>query len=147
MRAYLGHQPGPIVDIDSGKTLGSHRGLWFHTIGQRQGLGLGGGPWFVVGKDIDKKTLLVAHATRLAEHERRDFEIDDVRWVTGHAEPERVTSIKIRHGQNRLIARVAAIPDTERLSVILSNPEAGVAPGQFAVLYDDDECLGSGVIQ
>ncbi|MCC6622166.1 MAG: tRNA 2-thiouridine(34) synthase MnmA [Deltaproteobacteria bacterium] len=151
VRAHLGDSPGPIVDVDTGRTLGEHRGLWFHTIGQRQGLGLGGGPWFVVDKDVAGRALRVAHASRLAAHRRVDLEIEDLRWPGGEAAWARATTLKLRHGPARLACRVEA-PDEDdghvaRLRVRLAEPEPGVAPGQFVVLYDGDVCLGSGVIR
>lgn len=145
VRANLGDRPGPIIDVDSDRELGQHRGLWFHTIGQRQGLGLGGGPWFVVAKDVARGALLVAHASRLAEHRRADFEVEDLCWVSGRAAPERATTLKLRHGPRREAARLELDGAIGR--VHLASPEPGVAPGQYAVFYDGDECLGSGVIR
>ena len=62
---HLGEKPGRIIDLDSSTTIGEHRGYWFHTIGQRHGLGLSGGPWFVVGKEIAANVVFVAHGARL----------------------------------------------------------------------------------
>lgn len=61
LRRYLGEKPGLVIDYETGRKIGSHRGLWFHTIGQRKGLGLGEGPWFVVKKDMKKNILFVSH--------------------------------------------------------------------------------------
>jgi len=145
VRAHLGERPGPIVDAETGRELGRHRGLWFHTIGQRQGLGLGGGPWFVIDKHLDDNALVVTHARSLAAHRRADLEAEDLRWPAGVAAPERATTLKLRHGPARLGCRVTPAGGG-RVAVHLERPEAGVAPGQFVVLYDGDECLGSGVI-
>jgi tRNA (5-methylaminomethyl-2-thiouridylate)-methyltransferase len=157
VRAHLGDAPGPIVDRDTGRTLGEHRGLWFSTIGQRKGLGLGGGPWFVVDKDAATRTLYVAHATRAPDHERTTFEVEDVHWLGGVApvlgdsgDPSsgdfRWTT-KIRHGPQLLACAVSARADaSSRLTVTLAAPEAGLAPGQFAIFYAGTRCLGSGII-
>jgi len=148
VRAHLGDRPGPIVDIDSGRTLGEHRGLWFHTIGQRQGLGLGGGPWYVVDKDLTTRALYVTHARSLASHLREALEIEDLRWPGGEAAWARATTLKLRHGPGRIACRVVeSLAASDRLLVHLAEPEAGVVAGQFVVLYDGELCLGSGVIR
>ena len=144
VRAHLGDRPGAIIDIDSGNVLGEHRGLWFHTIGQRQGLGLGGGPWFVVAKDLTTNTLAVAHASRVADHHTTTFEVEDLRWLTSPS-LSRIETLKLRHGPRRERCVVTAHGDGAR--VVLARPEAGVAPGQYAVFYAGETCLGSGVIR
>ncbi len=156
VRAHLGDAPGPIVDIASGRVLGQHRGLWFATIGQRKGLGLGGGPWYVVDKVPATRTLLVAHGDRLADHLRVDLEVEDLRWLSG-AEPPLEASrcavtgaprwhTKLRHGPQLIPCSVRPAATPGRLAVSLANAEPGIAPGQFAVFYEGTRCLGSGVI-
>ena len=95
---YLGEQPGDIVELETGRVIGQHRGLWFHTIGQRKGLGLGGGPWFVVKKDVAKNILFVSHGYDPATAYKKDFRIHDFDFLTEGitALPERAT-FKIRH--------------------------------------------------
>jgi tRNA-specific 2-thiouridylase len=145
VRAYLGDRPGEIVDVDSGRVLGGHRGLWFHTIGQRKGLGLGGGPWFVVAKDLARDRLLVAHADRAGERRRASFEVGEVHWIAGSPPPGTPLTAKLRHGPTLTPCELA--PALEgRLAVTLSAPDQGVAAGQVAVFYAGDECLGSGII-
>ena len=61
IRRHLGERQGAIVELETGKILGSHKGYWFHTIGQRKGLGLSGGPWYVVAKDVDTNTIFVSN--------------------------------------------------------------------------------------
>lgn len=61
VRRYLGEEIGDVIELETGKKIGEHKGLWFHTIGQRKGLGLGGGPWFVIKKDVTKNILYVSH--------------------------------------------------------------------------------------
>ena len=58
LRRFLGEKEGDIIEMETGKRIGTHKGYWFHTIGQRKGLGLGGGPWFVIRKDIDENIIL-----------------------------------------------------------------------------------------
>ena len=145
VRSYLGDRPGDIVDLDTGATLGRHRGLWFHTIGQRKGLGLGGGPWFVVDKDVASGRLLVAHADRVAAHQRASFEIEAVHWLSGPPTPGAALHARLRHGPT-LVPCALADAARGRLAVTLAAPDQGVAPGQVAVFYEGERCLGSGII-
>lgn len=141
---HLGRAPGTIRDIDSGTELGTHRGFWFHTIGQRKGLGLSGGPWYVVAKDHSTNELLVAHADALDRHLRGRFEIARPHWIGREPRRHRL-GLRIRHGEAVQDCRVEPAP-AGGLAVHMDRPEAGIAPGQYAVLYDGDECLGGGVI-
>lgn len=145
VRHYLGERPGDIVERESGTVLGSHKGYWFHTIGQRQGLGLGNGPWYVVGKDIERNLVYVSHADRVASAMTDQFEVSDLTWIAGPPELDRPLSLKLRHGPQTVGCRVAPT-DTDRLMVTMQSPDRGVAPGQFAVFYSGDYCLGSGRI-
>jgi tRNA-specific 2-thiouridylase len=143
---HLGERPGTIVEASTGAVLGTHRGTWFHTIGQRRGLGLGGGPWYVVAKDQEKNTVSVVHADHLAERTRRSFRVPLPHWIAdppGRSDLE----VKIRHGQ-RLDPCTVAFDDDGGLSVdLVGVDDPGIAPGQFAALYDGDECLGGGVME
>lgn len=150
VRHHLGTAPGPIVDLDTGHVLGRHEGLWFHTIGQRKGLGLGGGPWFVVDKDLGSGTLLVAHHARFAARHRADFEVGELRWLGDAPAPGEALELKLRHGPQRVACTLEPAREGA-LAVHLATPDPGVAPGQFAVFYrptdEGVECLGSGVIR
>lgn len=153
VRSYLGENPGPIVEADTGRVLGRHRGLWFHTIGQRQGLALGDGPWYVVGKDLDGNVLSVVHRdSRSRDRFARDrFAVTGINWIAGP--PDRLAGgtgglelgVKIRHGPAIVPCRVQA-EGADRVRVEMAEPDPGVAPGQFAVFYDGEVCLGGGVI-
>jgi tRNA-specific 2-thiouridylase len=148
VRFHLGDAPGPIVDVDSGQTLGEHRGCWFYTIGQRQGLGLGGGPWFVVRRELQSSTLYVAHKSRVAQHHRADFEVDSAHWFGDPPERGAELEVKLRHGPRRTKCILqGSATDADALHVTLETPDQGVAPGQFAVFYRGDECLGSAIIR
>jgi tRNA-specific 2-thiouridylase len=141
---HLGSRPGAIRDIATGEVLGSHRGLWFATIGQRRGLGLAGGPWYVVGKDLAADELLVAHADVADDHRRDRFVIASPHWVAGPPRRDRL-ELRVRHGQTPVGCRISPV-DRGGLEVSMDEPDAGIAPGQFAVLYDGSECLGGGAI-
>ena len=140
----LGEKTGDIIEWESGKILGHHQGAWYHTIGQRQGLRLGGGPWFVVKKDMEQNIVYVTHQDHLAQQARSTFEVGSLHWI---ADPPAKTNLqtKLRHGPAMYACRIAA-QEEDRLSVTLDQADPGVAPGQFAVFYDGDECLGAGTI-
>lgn len=147
VRFHLGERPGPIVDVDTGETLGEHRGVWFHTIGQRKGLGLGGGPWFVVGRDLASDTLRVAHQSRIAPHHRHRFEVEDTHWLGAAPAFGEALTVKLRHGPRRVRCILELLEDApQRLLVTMESPDQGVASGQYAVFYRGDECLGSAAI-
>lgn len=141
---HLGENPGLIRDVATGDELGRHRGFWFHTIGQRKGLGLGNGPWYVVGKDHETNDLLVAHADSLSNHHRDRFTIAEPHWIAEVPGGDRF-DLRVRHAPDLVGCRVRWRPDGS-LDVVMDESESGIAPGQYAVLYDNEECLGGGVI-
>ncbi|MEM8996255.1 MAG: tRNA 2-thiouridine(34) synthase MnmA [Acidobacteriota bacterium] len=141
VRAPRGARPGPPRDVETGDVLGEHRGHWFHTIGQRRGLGLGGGPWFVVGKDVDADTLWVRHGDRLESGTDDRFVATSLHWVGEPLSAERA-HVRIRHGPGLSPARF--FPRGADLEIRLDAKDPGVAPGQAAVIYDGEVCLGGG---
>lgn len=82
VRRYLGEQTGDVIELETGKKIGEHRGLWFHTIGQRKGLGLSGGPWFVIKKNVPDNILYVSHGYDPESAYQKDFKIHDLHWLT-----------------------------------------------------------------
>lgn len=146
LRRYLGEQPGDVIELETGKTIGEHRGLWFHTIGQRKGLGFGGGPWFVVKKDVGRNVLYVSHGYDPQTAYKQDFRMHDFHVLTTPIDSERVT-FKIRHTPGYLPATVEKTSEGI-YTVHADAPIHGVAPGQFCVVYDEQHhrCFGSGEI-
>ena len=146
IRHYLGEQPGDIIEAGRGRVLGRHRGYWFHTIGQRSGLGLSGGPWYVVGKDVARNVIIVAHKEQPAPRARTECTVVEPHWIHRAVEEnEPGLTCKLRHGPNLIDCRVRYRPDGS-LEVTLAQPDVGLAPGQFCVFYRGEECLGSGRI-
>ena len=145
VRHHLGEREGDIVELASGDVLGRHLGYWFHTIGQRQGLGLSHGPWFVHSKDIERNVVYVAHADDLPDASRDTYTVEKLHWTCGP--PERADlQVKVRHGRSLFNADVEVVSD-QRASVRLDRKEPGIAPGQFTVFYDGDVCLGGATIR
>ncbi len=145
VEAYLGEQSGDIVEIETEKTLGRHRGFWFHTIGQRKGLGLHGGPWFVVKKDVEHNIIYVSHKEHVTEQTRNRFSVANMHWIAGPPDKSEL-QVKIRHSPHLDNCRVGQL-DERRWCVELENDEPGIAPGQSAIIYDGEICLGGGVIE
>ena len=146
VRRYLGENPGDVVELETGRKIGIHKGLWFHTIGQRHGLGFGGGPWFAVKKDIERNILYVSKGYNPATAYRRDFPVRDFHFLTEEEALEDVT-FKIRHTPE--FSR-ATMEKTDAGGYIVHSEKEihGVAPGQFCVVYDkgNRRCLGSAEI-
>lgn len=145
VKFHLGEQEGNIVDVATGAVLGIHAGYWFYTIGQRQGLELGGGPWYVVSKDITTNVVYVAHREKLHEAARNEFTIRDVHWIVA-APITRALLVRIRHGGALQPCEIERLNDN-RIRVVMSTADSGVASGQSAIFYDGEYCLGGGIIE
>ena len=143
VRRRLGELPGPIVERETGRLLGEHRGHHFFTVGQRQGLGLGDGPWYVVGKDASENRVTVSRSP--ADHAQHAFALTGANWIGGDP-PRGAARVKVRHGPVAHACTVASTTVPDRMMVRTDSPLT-VAPGQFAVLYDGEECRGGGVIE
>ena len=151
LEQYLPAQPGDIHSID-GEFLGRHQGLMYHTIGQRQGLGIGGladhdhAPWYVVGKDLDNNVLLVAQGNDHPALFSASLFTRAIYWVAGEspALPHRCRA-KIRYRQEDQPCTLQASGDGYLVS--FDQPQRAVTPGQSVVFYDADRCLGGGVIE
>ena len=145
LRRYLGELPGDVVELETGKLIGKHKGHWFHTIGQRKGMGLGGGPWFVVKKDITQNIIYVSHGYDPATAYKQVCPIKAFHSINGQQPPTDIT-LKIRHTPEFIPATLE--PTADGYMVHAAQPIHGVAPGQFCVVYDADHhrCYGSGEI-
>ncbi len=142
---HLGQREGDIIDADSGQRLGRHLGYWFYTIGQRFGLGLSGGPWYVVGKLLEDNAILVAHGERRDARNRGAFDVDGANWINGVPAQQRL-QVKLRHGPRTIDCSLQHVRDNS-WHVELDEADGGIASGQHAVFYDADVCLGGAIIQ
>jgi tRNA-5-taurinomethyluridine 2-sulfurtransferase len=143
VKHHLGEIKGDIVDINSRRKMGEHPGYYYYTIGQRSGLGLGGGPWYVVKKDIGNNVVYIS-TENPAVRERKNFNAGNFNWITG--KPDKIDLlVKIRHGANFYKCTLEFTKDDEAI-VTLERGDRGIAPGQFAVFYDEEYCLGGSVI-
>ena len=167
---HLGEKEGPVIDISTGKKIGVHKGYWLYTIGQRKGLGLSGGPWFVVKKNIKDNAIYVTNGYDAQEQYGKIIPLEQPNWITSdpfsseipeyglvHSESnptsqdvsqekEIVISFKTRHSPEFLPGKLV---NGDNGLVIHSDVNVqGIAPGQFAVIYSPDNrlCLGSAMI-
>ena len=146
IRRYLGENPGDVIELETGQHIGRHKGLWFHTIGQRHGLGFSGGPWYVVRKDIEHNVLYVSKGYEPLTAYKKDFAISHFHYLTEEV-PLREVTFKIRHTPEFHKALLEPLPDGEFM-VHADEMIQGVAPGQFCVVYDQEHhrCFGSAEI-
>ncbi|MEI8084936.1 MAG: tRNA 2-thiouridine(34) synthase MnmA [Paludibacter sp.] len=150
VRRYLGEKEGPIVELETGKVMGKHKGYWFHTVGQRKGLGLSGGPWYVIKKDVDANIVYASKGFDVEAQYGNQLLMRDFHFITDNpwkgVSTEFDVSFKIRHTPDFTKGRILKTVDGYQLN---SNQKLqGIAPGQFGVIYDVDSniCIGSGEI-
>ena len=146
---YLPAKKGPIVN-ETGEVLGEHTGLMHYTIGQRKGIGIGGHkvygtePWFVIGKDLEKNTLLVGqgyhHPLLYGTHAKAS----SLNWIADDFEGSRTCHAKFRHRQTDLAVKITQ--EEDHLRVDFLEPSRAVTPGQAVVFYQGDRCLGGAFI-
>lgn len=143
---HLGKRAGKLVEYESGKILGEHNGFWYFTVGQRRGIHLSGGPWYVAAKDIENNTIFISHSTRAPEKVCAEFVVSDCNWIAGGAPRKTDLRVKVRHGEKMSPAEIEYM-DNNRLRVKLAEKDRGLAAGQFAVFYAGEYCLGGGMIE
>ncbi len=166
LNRYIAREPGPVKD-QRGRVLGQHVGLSFYTLGQRQGLGIGGikatgaelkavqakgqrgmgehTPWFVARKDMASNTLWVVQGHDHPWLLSRSLQADSASWVAGTAPLDGLLAAKTRYRQSDAPCQLRVERD-DRFDLRFSDPQWAVTPGQSAVLYDGEVCLGGGVI-
>ena len=152
LKHYLPCEPGPILSTE-GDCLGEHEGVIFYTIGQRQGLGIGGqarlpeGPWYVVDKDIQSNSLLVAQGQQHPSLYHSTVLAQAIHWISGEPPSDMGNlSAKIRYRQSDQACAIRQYSDAG-YEVSFAEPQWAVAPGQSVVFYKQDQCLGGGIIE
>ncbi|MDD5028119.1 MAG: tRNA 2-thiouridine(34) synthase MnmA [Rhodoferax sp.] len=158
LNRYLAKAPGPVKN-DKGQTIAEHVGLSFYTLGQRQGLGIGGlkakgaqrgggdhAPWFVARKDMTTNTLWVVQGHEHPWLQSKALTAGQASWVAGAAPASGSLAAKTRYRQADASCTLSATSDTE-FNLDFNQPQWAVTPGQSAVLYDGEVCLGGGVIE
>ncbi len=163
LRRHLGEKEGPVIELESGRKIGTHKGFWFHTIGQRKGLGLSGGPWFVVRKNPRDNVVFVSKGYDTPRQYGRTIVVEEMNWISVDPfadpgsrpvlsplpEPEKDhirVAFKTRHTPEFLSGTL--IKGAEGLTLKSDSDVQGIAPGQYLIVYTPDRrlCLGSGMI-
>ena len=149
---YLPAKPGPMISAE-GESLGEHQGLMYHTLGQRKGLHIGGlkdhgdAPWYVVDKDVINNTLIVGQG---ADHPRlysKGLIANQLHWVDREdVSGQMEIMVKTRYRQQDIPATLKILDDG-LAEITFSSPQKAVTPGQSAVFYRDEVCLGGGIIE
>lgn len=150
---FLLTKPGPI-ETTEGKVLGKHDGLMYYTIGQRKGLNMGGkkdakqAPWYVIDKDIKRNILIISQGHDHPLLFSSSLICDDLHWIK--EEPPKTLPMhcvaKTRYRQSDQACTITSL-DGNRYNVQFSNPQRAITPGQSIVFYQDDVCLGGGIIK
>ena len=143
LKKYIKETPGDIIDKED-KKLGKHKGLWFYTIGQRKGIGLAGGPWYVLDKDFKKNLLIVTKNKK--DLYRKELIAKNINWILGKFPkfPLKIKA-KIRYRHKPAPAKIYNIQNT-KYKILFDQPQPAITPGQSVVFYRGDELLGGGAI-
>lgn len=148
---YIPAQPGPILD-EHGKPIGQHQGLMYHTIGQRQGLGIGGldgavdAPWYVAEKKMHSNTLIAVQGNQHPALFKSVLQSEAPHWINSAPTLPLTCSAKTRYRQPDQACSVKA-NQSGGLTVEFAVPQRAITPGQYVVFYEDQNCLGGAVIQ
>ena len=158
LQTYIPAKSG-VIETLTGEVIGQHQGLMYHTLGQRQGLGIGGvkhgldAPWYVVEKDMVRNVLIVAQGNDNPAMLSEGMVCEDIHWVSGAPSLPRQLKVKCRYRQSDQDCTVK-VCDSENniamgseLEVVFDKPQRAVTPGQWACFYDNDVCLGGGIIK
>ncbi|PTY36554.1 tRNA 2-thiouridine(34) synthase MnmA [Saccharospirillum sp. MSK14-1] len=151
LKQYIPAQPGVIETLD-GEVIGEHQGLMYYTIGQRQGLGIGGtrnhgeAPWFVAAKNLERNVLTVVQGTDHPALFTDRMTLSHIHWVSGSA-PTMPTQLTCKHRYRQPDQDCTVTADGDGYRVVFDQPQRAITPGQSAVFYDGEVCLGGGVIE
>ncbi len=141
---HLGEKKGDIIELETNKKMGEHPGFWFYTIGQRHGLKLSGGPFYVTKKDTEKNIVYISKTYK--PETSSSFYVSEFNWIPEKPVNLDDLTVKVRHGPEIYGCKLQ-FTDKDTGYVELDRADQGIAPGQFAVFYDQNLCLGGGIIQ
>jgi tRNA-specific 2-thiouridylase len=145
LQQYITTEPGPVID-ETGKEIGVHDGALYYTIGQRQGLAIGGGkPFFVVGKDMAKNMVFVTTDPHDPQLWRSGAVIDQTHWLGSQPDFSRTYGVRVRY-RAPLVQTKLSYDSDQKIRLDFLQPQRAIAPGQSAVIYQDDLVLGGGII-
>lgn len=164
LKAHLGTKQGDLIEFEINKKLATHDGYWFFTIGQRQGIGLSGGPWYVVSKDIAANKVYISKNYGAVREHKSGMIVNSFNWnqqspnealLNGKNNslpaPRSQLDVRFRHGPAVHAATITMLGNhafSPTLKITLqTESKQGIAAGQFAVLYNGDICLGGGIIE
>jgi tRNA-specific 2-thiouridylase len=150
LRRFLGEKKGAVIEMETGKRVGTHFGYWFYTIGQRKGLGLSGGPWFVIHKNIEENIIYVSRGYDTEKQYGNAFTLHDFHFITDNPwtnQKQINVTFKIRHTPE--FTQGTLQRENDSYTVYSKKKLQGIAPGQFGVIYDEESkiCIGSGEIK
>jgi len=151
LEKYLPAKPGEIHSVD-GENIGTHNGLMYYTLGQRKGLGIGGlkesdeDPWYVVKKDLTSNILCVAQGHNHPAMFHNTLETGQVNWIEESEPGSHQLTAKIRYRQKDQACSITKT-DQEKYTVQFEEAQRAITPGQSIVFYQDEVCLGGGVIE
>lgn len=162
IRRHLGTKKGAVIEIETGRKIGEHQGYWLYTIGQRKGLGLSGGPWFVVKKNVRDNVIYVSNGYKTPLQYGRTVHLGEIHWITadpfaGDKVPgmtvecsgqDRSAGIAFKNRHSPDFLSGTLIADSHGLRVESDSLIQGIAPGQYVTIYTPDSrlCLGSAMI-
>lgn len=147
LQNFVKAQAGSIVEKPSGKTVGTHEGALFYTIGQRHGLNVGGGlPYYVIGKDIAKNEVYVSTDLNDASLWHSSINLVNTHWITAAPQHETELFVRVRHRGPLIAVKKIAVHEDGSVRLECVDEIRALAPGQSAVLYQDGVCLGGGII-
>jgi tRNA-specific 2-thiouridylase len=147
LKRHLKSKPGPILNTGR-KEIGRHQGLPFYTIGQRKGIELSGGPYYVVKKDAKKNALIVASILKDSALWSKSLTAKNINWISGQMPklPLKINA-QIRYGHQAVPATISKKIKTNNYELIFNQPQRAVTPGQSVVFYKGQELLGGGIIK
>ena len=151
IREHIGEWPGPLVEEESNTVVGYHAGYWFYTVGQRKGIHLSGGPWYVTKKDVRNNAVYISrhyntsNDDAFASASRSRFRCVNMNWLGPMRPQSQRIQCKVRHGPQMYDCTIHEKGMNE-LIIELDGIDQGLAAGQYAVLYEDSVCLGCGTI-